>query len=398
MRRRRDAAQGPRRARRRPAPPRRPRLDVRLCRLARRRPGPRGRRLRRGGRAREPADLRRSPGRARRWTRCTRAADLLVLPSRSEPYGMVVTEALARGVPVLASRWTASRRPWARTVRGCSSRPGTPPRSRRALRRWLTEPALRERLRAGAADRRRGLQPWSGDGGALAAALDAATTGSAPVTRFSPDWLALREPADAAARSAELAAAAARAVDPDRLLVVHDLGCGTGSMGRWLAPRLPGPQAWVLHDHDAELAAQAAQSLPVPATVAVGDLADLQPRDVDGAGSRHRFGAARRAHRRGAAGRRRGVCRRPLARPAHPVGAGTGRARPAGPARRPRRGRVRRAPAPGGRVSCPAGPGRRRCRGARVRRARRRGGRAAEPVATRPVARGRSRPRGSRDG
>ena len=34
---------------------------------------------------------------------------------------------------------------------------------------------------------------------------------------------------------------------------VHDLGCGTGSMARWLAPRLPGRQHWLLHDRDAEL-------------------------------------------------------------------------------------------------------------------------------------------------
>jgi hypothetical protein len=33
--------------------------------------------------------------------------------------------------------------------------------------------------------------------------------------------------------------------------VIHDLGSGSGAMMRWLAPRLPGPQRWVLHDADA---------------------------------------------------------------------------------------------------------------------------------------------------
>ena len=75
---------------------------------------------------------------------------------------------------------------------------------------------------------------------------------AAEPVRAGAGWLTLREPADAAARSTEL-------VDelvcflPDRELVVHDLGCGTGSMARWLAPRLPGPQHWVLHDRDADL-------------------------------------------------------------------------------------------------------------------------------------------------
>jgi SAM-dependent methyltransferase len=70
--------------------------------------------------------------------------------------------------------------------------------------------------------------------------------------RASAGWLALREPADAAARSTELVDELVSFL-PERELVVHDLGCGTGSMARWLAPLLPGSQRWVLHDRDREL-------------------------------------------------------------------------------------------------------------------------------------------------
>ena len=35
--------------------------------------------------------------------------------------------------------------------------------------------------------------------------------------------------------------------------MIHDLGGGSGAMGRWLAPRLPGPQHWVVHDRDPDL-------------------------------------------------------------------------------------------------------------------------------------------------
>jgi len=71
-------------------------------------------------------------------------------------------------------------------------------------------------------------------------------------TAVSPDWLVLREPADAAARSGELAERLARHL-PAGPLAIHDLGGGSGSMGRWLAPRLPGPQHWVVHDRDERL-------------------------------------------------------------------------------------------------------------------------------------------------
>ncbi|MEV5436876.1 methyltransferase domain-containing protein [Streptomyces sp. NPDC052682] len=83
--------------------------------------------------------------------------------------------------------------------------------------------------------------------------------------RYAPEWLQLREPADAAARAHDL-------LDPLRIrlanlpgrggLVIHDIGCGTGSMGRWLAPLLDGAQHWVLHDRDPYLLHFAAVAAP----------------------------------------------------------------------------------------------------------------------------------------
>jgi len=57
------------------------------------------------------------------------------------------------------------------------------------------------------------------------------------VSGFSADWLALRRPADDAARSKELAREFARTLKPGAKIV--DLGAGTGAMGRWLLPFLP---------------------------------------------------------------------------------------------------------------------------------------------------------------
>ncbi|MFE7956025.1 trans-aconitate methyltransferase [Streptomyces sp. NPDC057413] len=111
--------------------------------------------------------------------------------------------------------------------------------------------------------------------------------------RYAPEWLRLREPADAAARAAELLdPLRERLTGGSRGLVVHDLGCGTGSMGRWLAPRLDGAQHWILHDRDPYLLHFAAVGAPQAAadgsrvTVETrrGDLARLTPDAFAGAG------------------------------------------------------------------------------------------------------------------
>jgi hypothetical protein len=104
----------------------------------------------------------------------------------------------------------------------------------------------------------------------------------------SPAWLALRESADARARSRTLALAAARrAMVP---IEVHDVGSGTGSMMRWLVPLLPAPQAWMLHDWNFELLEHAAASPvrdrtgeAVTVRTRVGEIADLTGADLAGA-------------------------------------------------------------------------------------------------------------------
>lgn len=73
--------------------------------------------------------------------------------------------------------------------------------------------------------------------------------------RFSGDWLALREPFDAAARSQVLAARLA-GVLPARPRIL-DLGAGTGSLFRWLAPQIGRSQSWTLADADPALLARA---------------------------------------------------------------------------------------------------------------------------------------------
>ncbi|MEV6118520.1 trans-aconitate methyltransferase [Streptomyces sp. NPDC052109] len=102
--------------------------------------------------------------------------------------------------------------------------------------------------------------------------------------RYAPEWLRLREPADAAARAQDL-------LDPLRIrlanltgrtgaLAVHDLGCGTGSMGRWLAPRLDGAQHWVLHDRDPYLLHFAAVGSPRSAADGSGVTVETRRGDV----------------------------------------------------------------------------------------------------------------------
>jgi trans-aconitate methyltransferase len=110
-------------------------------------------------------------------------------------------------------------------------------------------------------------------------------------TRVSREWLALREPADAAARAGELVEHLRRGLPATGRWEIHDLGCGTGAMARWLAPRLSGTQRWVVHDRDPDLLAVAAADAPgraadgarVTVQPSRFDITRLHPQDLAGA-------------------------------------------------------------------------------------------------------------------
>ena len=73
---------------------------------------------------------------------------------------------------------------------------------------------------------------------------------------FSARWLALREPADHAARSVDLTSAiAAKVLAADPAPRILDLAAGTGSNFRYLAAAMPRGR-WLLVDHDPSLLAR----------------------------------------------------------------------------------------------------------------------------------------------
>jgi glycosyltransferase involved in cell wall biosynthesis len=112
------------------------------------------------------------------------ATDLLVHPSRSETYGMVVSEAHARGIPTIVGARTGAEE----TLRGRDLPVSQHPRSAavlpgaavdtgaathltRTLEEWLTDPGLRADWRRAALHRRSELPGWDRTVELIAAAL-----------------------------------------------------------------------------------------------------------------------------------------------------------------------------------------------------------------------------------
>ncbi|ASN22350.1 glycosyltransferase family 4 protein [Arthrobacter sp. YN] len=87
-------------------------------------------------------------------------ADLSVLLSRSESFGMVVTESLAHGVPVIVRQGTGAVEALGDTGAGAALDLSDPNNLTMTLRVWLTNPTLQQRWRNTALQAREHLQGW----------------------------------------------------------------------------------------------------------------------------------------------------------------------------------------------------------------------------------------------
>ena len=106
-------------------------------------------------------------------------ADLVVLASRAETYGMVIIEALARGLPVIATEVGGVPEALGHGANGV--RPGRlvpqedPAALAAALQAWLGDAELRARWRGAARERRERLPDWSATTSVLARVLSGAS-------------------------------------------------------------------------------------------------------------------------------------------------------------------------------------------------------------------------------
>ena len=180
-------------------------------------------------------------------------ADLFVLASRFEGYGMAFAEALAHGLPVIGT--TAGAIP--DTVppdAGVLVEPNDVKALTRALRMLIENPKERQWLASGAREAGAALPTWDESGEALRRRDRGAGMS------FSAAWLELREPYDRRARNAAVIDAVAAALAGRPSVTIVDLACGTGSTFRALTP---------LHQGAAELAAGRQRSQPAGPRAAI---------------------------------------------------------------------------------------------------------------------------------
>jgi glycosyltransferase involved in cell wall biosynthesis len=116
-----------------------------------------------------------------------RRADLSLLVSRAEAFGMVVTESLAHGIPVVVRDGTGAVEalrlgtegkdddggtlPGAKVAFPSDDDPANPAQLAQALRRWLEDPGTRDAWRARALDARSRLPGWDQPAACVLAAI-----------------------------------------------------------------------------------------------------------------------------------------------------------------------------------------------------------------------------------
>lgn len=191
--------------------------------------------------------------------RAYRDADLFVLPSLHEGYGMVIDEAISHGLPVIASDGGAlaetANRP------GAVSYPaGDIDALAARLRRWIEDPRTRNQAATEARHSAASLPDWTDAARVLRESVQNLLRAEA--SHFDGHWLELRETADHQARSPRLTALASQWLEacrqsPDTAAVIADLGCGSGSNAGYLMRQLTLPAHWHLFDQDPALLASA---------------------------------------------------------------------------------------------------------------------------------------------
>lgn len=99
-------------------------------------------------------------------------ADLVVVPSRNESYGMVIAEALARGIPVLATRVGGIPEAIAGSTGAILVPPEDPWALELVLHQWFASPKRRDELKTAVTEARELVRPWSDTVAVIASTLD----------------------------------------------------------------------------------------------------------------------------------------------------------------------------------------------------------------------------------
>ncbi|TGN41494.1 glycosyltransferase [Marinobacter confluentis] len=230
------------------------------------------------------------------------AADLFVLPSLYEGYGMVIDEALSAGLPIITSDGGALAATGDRP--GIAQYPaGSVKELSDCLDSCLTDRQWLQGMTSAAQHSGESVRRWSDAAadfiGAMAAMEDTANLNDTrDHSQFDQQWLVLREPADHKARNTTLLErligwlqkSGGNDQNPaEEPLQIADLGAGAGSNGVYLSERLSQPQHWTLLDQDSGLLAKASARLRpkvagvevLECTLEAGNLCQLVPHQAD---------------------------------------------------------------------------------------------------------------------